>query len=152
MTHLIYFAFWWRNERNYKSGKHWNGIWFNLYPTIKIPIVPNWFHAMKSHNDYWTSILTPWRWALLEKPPVLQLLKNFPAFNGTRRFITVVPILSQINPVYTSPSYPLYDYPHTYVLVFLVVSFLLAFPPISYIHSASPPFVLHALPISSSLT
>jgi hypothetical protein len=36
--------------------------------------------------------------------------------------------------------------------VFLVVSFLLAFPQISYMHSSSPPFVLHALPISSSLT
>jgi hypothetical protein len=37
-----------------------------------------------------------------------------------------------------------------YVLVFLVVSFLLAFPPISYMHSLSPPFVLHSLRISSS--
>jgi hypothetical protein len=26
-----------------------------------------------------------------------------------------------------------------------VVSFFLAFPPISYMHSSSPPFVLHAL-------
>jgi hypothetical protein len=26
----------------------------------------------------------------LEKPPVVQLLKNFPAFYGTRRFITVL--------------------------------------------------------------
>jgi hypothetical protein len=30
--------------------------------------------------------------------------------------------------------------------VFPVVSFLLAFPPIFYMHSSSPPFVLHALP------
>jgi hypothetical protein len=37
-------------------------------------------------------------------------------------------------------------------LVFLVVSFLLAFPPISYMHSFSPTFVLHTLPTSSSLT
>jgi hypothetical protein len=29
------------------------------------------------------------RWALLEKPPVVQLLKNFPTFYGTRRLITV---------------------------------------------------------------
>jgi hypothetical protein len=29
--------------------------------------------------------------------------------------------------------------------------FLVAFPPISYVHSPSPPFVLHAPPISSSL-
>jgi hypothetical protein len=40
----------------------------------------------------------------------------------------------------------------THVLVFLKVSFLLAFPPITYMHSTSNPFVLHALPISSSLT
>jgi hypothetical protein len=30
------------------------------------------------------------------------------------------------------------DYPSTYVLVFLVVSFLLVFPPKSYMHSSSP--------------
>jgi hypothetical protein len=36
----------------------------------------------------------------------------------------------------------------TYVLVFPVVSFLLAFPPISYMHSSSPPCVLCALHIS----
>jgi hypothetical protein len=34
--------------------------------------------------------------------------------------------------------------------VFLVVSFLLSFPPIPYVHSSSPPFVLHAMPISSN--
>jgi hypothetical protein len=28
-----------------------------------------------------------WSWALLEKPTIVQLLKNFPAFNGARRFI-----------------------------------------------------------------
>jgi hypothetical protein len=37
-----------------------------------------------------TYLLTyPWSWALLEEPPIVQLLKNFPAFYGTRRFITV---------------------------------------------------------------
>jgi hypothetical protein len=30
-----------------------------------------------------------WSWALFEKPPIVQLLNNFPAFYGTRRFITV---------------------------------------------------------------
>jgi hypothetical protein len=33
--------------------------------------------------------ITQWSWTLLEKPPVMQLLKNFPIFYGTRRFITV---------------------------------------------------------------
>jgi hypothetical protein len=36
-----------------------------------------------------TSLTHSWSWALLEKPPIMQLLKNFPAFYGTRRFITV---------------------------------------------------------------
>jgi hypothetical protein len=30
-----------------------------------------------------------WRWALLEKPPILPILKNFPTFYGIWRFITV---------------------------------------------------------------
>jgi hypothetical protein len=30
-----------------------------------------------------------WCWALLEKLPIVQILKNFPAFYGTRRFIVV---------------------------------------------------------------
>jgi hypothetical protein len=33
--------------------------------------------------------LTTWSWAFLEKPPVTQLFKNFPAFYGTLRFITL---------------------------------------------------------------
>jgi hypothetical protein len=36
-------------------------------------------------------------------------------------------------------------------LVFLVVSFALAFPPIIYKCSSSPPFVLHGPPISTIL-
>jgi hypothetical protein len=48
------------------------------------------------------------------------------------------PTLSQINPVHTTPCYLSKIYFNiistTYILVFLVVSFLLAFPPISYMH------------------
>jgi hypothetical protein len=42
--------------------------------------------------------------------------------------------------------------PPTSILVFLVVYFNLAFPPIFYMHSYSPSFVLQARPISFSLT
>jgi hypothetical protein len=38
------------------------------------------------------NILSPCSSALLEKPPVAQLLKNFPIFYGSRRFITVFTI------------------------------------------------------------
>jgi hypothetical protein len=58
-----------------------------------------------------------------------------------------VPILSQIDPIHTIPSYlskihfniahPSTSWSSKWAL--------LAFPPISYMHSSSPPFVLHAL-------
>jgi hypothetical protein len=78
----------------------------------------------------------------------VQLLRNFPAFYGTRKFITMitrapllVPIPSKIDPVHTTPSCLrsiLILSTYIRLLIFLVVSFLLAFPPISYMHSSSP--------------
>jgi hypothetical protein len=101
--------------------------------------------------------LTSWNWALLEKPPVAQLLKNFPAFYGTRKFITVFTwalhrSLSWARSIHSIP-------PHLISLKSaLTLSTHLRFslpsgpfpssiPPISYKHSSSPPFALHALPI-----
>jgi hypothetical protein len=76
--------------------------------------------------------LTPWSLVLLEKPTVAQLLKNFLTFYGTRRFITVftrarqrVPILSQMNPVHTTPSYSSEIHFNT-ILQLVVVSFFLS--------------------------
>jgi hypothetical protein len=52
-----------------------------------------------------------WNWVLLEKLPIVQLLKNFPAFNGTRRFITVFTrvlqrSLSRARSIQSIPSHP----------------------------------------------
>jgi hypothetical protein len=49
-------------------------------------------------------------WALLDKPPILQLLKNFPAFCGIRRFVTVLLraihwSLSQARSIQSIPSH-----------------------------------------------
>jgi hypothetical protein len=41
---------------------------------------------MDIKEDY--SLTHSWSRVLLEKPPIVQLLENFPAFYGTRRFIT----------------------------------------------------------------
>jgi hypothetical protein len=66
----------------------------------------------------------------------------------------LVPILSQIDPIHTIPSYlsSILILSTHLRLGLLSGSFLLDFPPISYIHSSSPPFVLHALPIDTSLS
>jgi hypothetical protein len=83
-----------------------------------------------------------WSWALLEKPPVVLLFKNLPAFDGTRRFHKSpppVPIPSQINPVHTTASFlrSILMLTAYLRLALLVVSFLLAFPQTSYMHSSS---------------
>jgi hypothetical protein len=102
-------------------------------------------------------------WALLEKPPIVQPLKNFPTFYGTRRFIAVFRralhwSLSWARSIQSIPSHPLY------IRSILILSTGLRldlpsglFPSgfttdILYEFQFSPPFVLHALPISSSLT
>jgi hypothetical protein len=44
---------------------------------------------MRSFSFFPVIITHSWRWDLLEKQPIVQVLKNFPTFYGTRRFITV---------------------------------------------------------------
>jgi hypothetical protein len=49
-----------------------------------------------------------WSWALLEKQPFVQLLKNFPAFYGTRKFITVFTrSLPWARSIQSIPSHPI---------------------------------------------
>jgi hypothetical protein len=49
-----------------------------------------WFDGTISRDIRWNdNQLIPWGWVLLEKPPAAQLLKNFPKFYGTWRFITM---------------------------------------------------------------
>ena len=58
-------------------------------------------------------LLTPWCRVLLEKLTGLQLVKKFPAFHGTRRFITTpVSILRQPNPVHIPTSHLLEIHPN----------------------------------------
>jgi hypothetical protein len=106
--------------------------------------------------------LTPWSWALLEKPPVAQLLKNFPTFYGTRRFITVFTralhwSLSWVRLIQSIPPHPvslrstviLFSHPR---LGLPSVLFLYGFPTKILYPFCFSPCVLHALPISPSLT
>jgi hypothetical protein len=82
------------------------------------------------------TILTYWRsWALLEKLPIVQPLKNIPAIYETHRFVIGFTRalqwrlswarLTQSTPSHPSLWDPFYYCPPTYVLDLLVVSFLL---------------------------
>ena len=58
------------------------------------------------------NILTPWCRVLLEKLTDLQLVKKFPAFHGTRRFITALTSVRQLSPSWANPIQSIYPH-HT---------------------------------------
>jgi hypothetical protein len=81
---------------------HRNGF-FSKYlgPPPPISVIPPLLHAC---------LLTPWCRVLVEKPTGLQLVKKFPAFYGTRRFIPH----SQASATCPCPG-PAQSSPHTHI-------------------------------------
>ena len=64
----------------------------------------------KLYNNLLTYLLTPWCRVLLEQLTGLQLVKKFPAFHGTRRFITATSVrhlsLSWASPIQSIHPHP----------------------------------------------
>ena len=58
-----------------------------------------------------THSLTPWCRVLLEKLTGLQLVKKFPAFHGTRRFITSLTSVRHLSLSWASPIQSIYPHP-----------------------------------------
>ena len=58
-----------------------------------------------------TYLLTPWCRVLLEKLTGLQLVKKFPAFHGTRRFITTLTSVRHLSLSWAIPIQSLYTHP-----------------------------------------
>ena len=71
---------------------------------ISISRSSTWYPQFK-----YTYLLTPWCRVLLEKLTGLQLVKKFPAFHGTRRFITALTSVRHLSLSWASPiqsTYP----------------------------------------------
>ena len=56
-------------------------------------------------------LLTPWCRVLLEKLTGLQLVKKFPAFHGTRKFITALTSVRHLSLSWASPIQSIYQHP-----------------------------------------
>ena len=65
-------------------------------------------HTFTICNTY---LLTPWCRVLLEKLTGLQLVKKFPAFHGTRKFITALTSVSHLSLSWASPIQSIYPHP-----------------------------------------
>ena len=61
--------------------------------------------------EYTYYLLFPWCRVLLEKLTGLQLVKKFPAFHGTRRFITALTSVRQLSLSWASPVQFVYPHP-----------------------------------------
>ena len=94
-----------------------------------------------------TYLLTPWCRVLLEKLTGLQLVKNFHAFHGTRRFITALTSVRQLSLSWASPIQSIYPHPTSWRLYIIhpstprspQCSLSLRFPHQDPIHPLSSP-------------
>ena len=71
-----------------------------------------------------THLLTPWCRVLLEQLTVLQLVKKFPAFHGTRRFITALTSVRHLSVSWTSPIQSMYPDPTSWRSILILYTHL----------------------------
>ena len=105
-----------------------------------------------------TYLLTPWCRVLLEKLTGLQLVKKFPTFHGTRRFITALTSVRHLSLSWASPTQSIYPHPTSWRSILILSTHLrLSLPsgllpsgfPTKILYTPSPhPYAPHAQPIS----
>ena len=73
------------------------------------------------HFNY---LLTPWCRVLLEKLTGLQLVKKFPAFHGTRVFITALTSVRHLSLSWASPIHSIYPHPTSWRSILILSTHL----------------------------
>ena len=110
-------------------------------------VVTNLYSVLYSVNTY---LLTPWCRVLLEKPTGLQLVKKFPAFHGTRRFITTLTSVPHLSLSWASPIQSIYPHPNSWRSILILSTHLRLGLPSHFFHSGFPTKTLYA-PLSSPI-
>ena len=106
-------------------------------------------------NYLLTYLFTPWCRVLLEKLTGLQLVKKFPAFHGTRRFITALTSVRHLSLSWASPIHSIYSHPTSWRYILKLSTHLRlglpsgSFPPASPPRPYTPPLLTHTLHIPS---
>ena len=103
----------------YPRPTSWRSILISTHLRLGLPsgLLPSGFLWL--HTNFITYLLTclltyllaPWCRVLLEKLTGLQLVKKFPAYHGTRRFITALTSVRQLSLSWTSPIQSIYPHP-----------------------------------------
>ena len=95
-------------------------------------------------------LLTPWRRVLLEKLTGLQPVKKFPAFHGTRRFITALTSVRHLSVSWASPIQSIYPHTTSWRSILIVFTHLRLGLPSGLFPSGFPTKTLYA-PLSSPI-
>ena len=95
-------------------------------------------------------LLTPWCRDLLDKLTGFQLVKKFPAFHGTRRFITALTSVRQLSLSWASPIQSIYPHPTSWRSVIILSTHLRLGLPSGLFPSGFPTKTLHT-PLSSPI-
>jgi len=91
-----------------------------------LEIHPNIVHTcFKKYTYLLTYLLTPWCRVILEKLTGLQLVKKFPAFHGTRRFITALTSVRQLSLSWASPIQSTYPNPTSWRSILILSTHVL---------------------------
>ena len=93
----------------------------------------------------YSHLLTPWCRVLLEKLTVLQLVKKFPAFHGTRRSITALTSVRHLSLTWASPIQSIYPHPTSWRSVLILSTHLLLGLPSGLPPSCFPTKTLYTL-------
>ena len=94
--------------------------------------------------------LTPWCRVLLEKLTGLQLVKKFPAFHGTRRFITTLTSVRHLSLSWASPIQSIYPHPTSWRSILILSTHLSLGLPSGLLPSSFPTKTLY-IPLSSPI-
>ena len=77
-----------------------------------------------THIYIYIYILTPWCRVLLEKLTRLQLVKKFPTFHRTRRFITALTSVRHLSVSWASSIQPIYPHPNSWRSIIILSTHL----------------------------
>ena len=97
-----------------------------------------------------TYLLTPWCRVLLEKLTGLQLVKKFPAFHGTRRFITALTSVRHLSLSWASSIHSIYPHSTSWRSILILSTHLYLGLPSGLLPSGFPTKTLYN-PLSSPI-
>ena len=118
--------------------------WFQCYLVHFNTALPT---VVKRQDDY---LFTPWCRVLLEKLTGLQLVKKFPAFHRTRRFITALTSVRHLSLSWANPIQSTYPHPTSWRSILILTTHLHLGLPSGLFPSGFPTKTLYA-PLSSPI-